>query len=85
MFHLIGMILSGLLVGVIAKIILPGRDEGGILMTAIIGMVGSIVGMLVGRVVFGEANYGADWVMSILGAILVLILYRWIRNAAASF
>ncbi len=77
MFELIGLAIFGLIVGVIAKLIMPGRDPGGIIMTAIIGMAGSLLGTWAGRAFLGyKPGEKAGWIMSILGAIVLLALYR---------
>ena len=81
MIHLLGQILFGLVVGVIAKLVMPGKDPGGIVITAIIGMVGSLLGTFIGRLVGGDPNYSAHWLMSILGAIILLAIYRVARRA----
>ena len=73
--HIIGQILFGLVVGILAKLLMPGRDPGGIIVTALIGMAGALVGTFVGRAIWGPA-YGAGWVMAILGSIALLALYR---------
>jgi uncharacterized membrane protein YeaQ/YmgE (transglycosylase-associated protein family) len=80
MIHLIGQIIFGLVVGVIAKFLMPGRDPGGVIITAIIGVVGSLIGTFVGRALWGGADYSAGWITSILGAIILLALYRLIRR-----
>lgn len=82
MRSLIGQVVFGLIVGAIAKFIMPGKDPGGIFITAIIGMVGAIIGTLAGRQFFGT-NYAAGWVMSILGSLLVLALYRAFAGRSA--
>jgi uncharacterized membrane protein YeaQ/YmgE (transglycosylase-associated protein family) len=74
--HLLGQLLFGLIVGAIAKLVMPGKDPGGIVVTAIIGMLGSLVGSFIGRTVQGDPNYSAHWLMSILGAIILLAIYR---------
>jgi uncharacterized membrane protein YeaQ/YmgE (transglycosylase-associated protein family) len=74
--HMLGQMLFGLIVGAIAKLVMPGKDPGGIVVTAIIGMLGSIVGSFIGRVVSGNPAYSAHWLMSILGAIILLAIYR---------
>lgn len=76
MLHLIGQILFGLVVGVVAKLLMPGRDPGGIVLTAIIGMVGALIGTLIGRALWGGPGYEAGWITSILGAMLLLWIYR---------
>jgi uncharacterized membrane protein YeaQ/YmgE (transglycosylase-associated protein family) len=70
-------ILFGLVVGVIAKLLMPGRDPGGFIVTILLGIAGALVGGFVGRAMgfYGE-NQGAGWIMSILGAIVLLALYR---------
>jgi len=73
--ELIGQILFGLVVGILAKLLMPGRDPGGIIVTALIGMAGAFLGTLVGRTLWGS-GYAAGWIMSILGAIALLALYR---------
>jgi uncharacterized membrane protein YeaQ/YmgE (transglycosylase-associated protein family) len=80
MFHLIGQIIFGLIVGVIAKLIMPGKDPGGILVTALIGLAGSLIGTFVGRLLWGGQGYTAGWITAILGAILVLAVYRFLAG-----
>jgi uncharacterized membrane protein YeaQ/YmgE (transglycosylase-associated protein family) len=65
----------GLVVGVIAKLLMPGRDPGGCIITILLGIAGSFVGTWIGRLFFAE-NYAAGWIMSIVGAMLLLLLYR---------
>jgi len=76
MWDLIGQIIFGLIVGIIAKLLMPGRDPGGIVLTAIIGMVGALIGTLIGRALWGGPGYSAGWITSILGAMLLLWGYR---------
>ena len=76
MLSLIGQILFGLVIGVIAKLLMPGRDPGGIVLTAVIGMVGALIGTLIGRVLWGGPGYSAGWITSIIGAVLLLWAYR---------
>ncbi|MFN7945620.1 MAG: GlsB/YeaQ/YmgE family stress response membrane protein [Blastocatellia bacterium] len=80
MLHLIGQIIFGLVVGVIAKLIMPGRDPGGIVITAVIGMVGALIGTLIGRALWGGPDYSAGWIASIIGAIVLLFIYRMIAG-----
>ena len=81
MGHWIWQLLVGLIVGILARFLLPGREalpEGalGLLLTAIIGVVGALIGTWIGRSLWGGENYTAGWIMSILGAIILLILFR---------
>ena len=73
--NIIGQIIFGLVVGIIAKLLMPGKDPGGFIVTAILGMIGAVVGTFIGRAVWGE-NYAAGWIAAILGTILLLWLYR---------
>jgi uncharacterized membrane protein YeaQ/YmgE (transglycosylase-associated protein family) len=75
MFGLIWAVIIGLIVGIIAKVIMPGRDPGGFIMTALLGIGGSFVGTFVGRMFFGR-YYSAGFIMSVLGAIAILAIYR---------
>jgi len=71
--------LFGLIVGAIAKLVMPGRDPGGIIVTMAIGIVGALIGGSLGRAVgwYGP-NDGAGYIVSILGAVLLLWIYRMI-------
>jgi len=73
----LGWILFGLIVGVIAKLVMPGRDPGGFVVTILIGIVGALLGGFIGRALnlYGP-NEGAGLFMSIIGAILLLFVYR---------
>lgn len=74
---ILSWILFGLVVGVIAKLLMPGRDPGGFIVTILLGIAGALVGGFAGRALgFYGANEGAGWLMSILGAIILLALYR---------
>ena len=70
-------ILFGLVVGVIAKLLMPGRDPGGFIVTILLGIAGALLGGFIGRAMgFYGPNQSAGWIISILGAILLLVLYR---------
>ena len=74
---LIWMCLIGLLAGALAKWIMPGPDKGGILMTMILGIVGAVLAGFLGRAVgWYEPGEGAGLIASVLGALLVLFIYR---------
>ena len=74
---ILSWILFGLVVGVIAKLLMPGRDPGGFIVTILLGIAGALIGGFVGRAMgfYGE-NESAGWIMSILGAIVLLAVYR---------
>ena len=77
MLGVIGWIVFGLIVGAIAKFLMPGRDPGGFIVTMLLGIAGAVIGGMIGRALgwYGP-NQGAGYLMSILGAILLLVLYR---------
>jgi uncharacterized membrane protein YeaQ/YmgE (transglycosylase-associated protein family) len=78
MFGFIGWIIFGLIVGALAKLIMPGKDPGGFVITTILGIVGSVLGGWLGRVMgFYGPNEPAGFIMALLGAILLLALYRF--------
>jgi uncharacterized membrane protein YeaQ/YmgE (transglycosylase-associated protein family) len=74
---ILSWILFGLVVGVIAKLLMPGRDPGGFIITILLGIAGALLGGFIGRAMgfYGESQ-GAGWLMSIGGAIVLLALYR---------
>jgi uncharacterized membrane protein YeaQ/YmgE (transglycosylase-associated protein family) len=72
---IIWTILVGFVVGAIAKLLMPGRDPGGCIVTILLGIAGALVGTWIGRVFWG-GNYVAGWIMSIVGAMILLLLYR---------
>ena len=76
---ILGFLLLGLIAGAIAKAILPGRQGGGWLITLVLGVVGAILGGWIGSLVFG-AGLGEffdlrTWLLAILGAVIVLVIY----------
>ncbi len=82
---MIGQLIGGLIVGVLARLLLPGKEafpDGvlGWILTAVLGIAGAFVGTLVGGALWGGTNYAAGWVMSILGAILLLLLVRLVMG-----
>jgi len=84
MFGVLGWILFGLVVGIIAKLLMPGRDPGGFIITALLGIAGAVLGGFIGRA-FGFYGPGepAGFLMSTLGAIVLLFIYHKLRPAPA--
>jgi uncharacterized membrane protein YeaQ/YmgE (transglycosylase-associated protein family) len=76
--NIIGWILFGLVVGAIAKFLMPGRDPGGWIVTILLGIAGSFVGGFLATAVMGREEQTAGWIGSILGAIILLFVYRLI-------
>jgi uncharacterized membrane protein YeaQ/YmgE (transglycosylase-associated protein family) len=86
---IIGWLVWGLIIGAIARLLLPGKDPLGCLATALLGIAGSVVGGLIGRAIFGRPegegwfNPDPSWIISILGAILLLWIWRAIAGRRA--
>ncbi|MGE0882779.1 MAG: GlsB/YeaQ/YmgE family stress response membrane protein [Blastocatellales bacterium] len=85
MFHLIAQISFGLAAGVIARLITPGRIPGGIVVTASIGLAGSLIGALAGRALFGTVSGPADWIVSILSTLFLLSVYRVVSGSRTAY
>jgi uncharacterized membrane protein YeaQ/YmgE (transglycosylase-associated protein family) len=79
MFGVIGWIIFGLIVGAVAKLLMPGRDPGGIIVTMALGIAGALLGGFIGRALGWYATTdGAGFVMSLVGAVLLLWIYRMV-------
>jgi uncharacterized membrane protein YeaQ/YmgE (transglycosylase-associated protein family) len=84
MFSLLWTALIGLVVGALAKLIMPGKDPGGILITMVIGIAGSFLGTFLGRMVgHYQEGQSAGFIMSLIGALILLWLYHFIRSKQA--
>lgn len=84
MWEIIVTAVVGLIVGLIARFVLPGRDPMGLLMTMILGIAGSFLGKFLGtNVLHLSRNASSGWIMSIIGAVILLFLYRLISSRSA--
>lgn len=85
MFGVLGWIVFGLVVGIVAKLLMPGRDPGGIIVTMVLGIVGALLGGFLGRAMglYGP-NDAAGFLMSLLGAVVLLGLYRLVARRTVS-
>ena len=82
MFGVLGWILFGLVAGVIAKLLMPGKDPGGFIVTILLGIAGALLGGFLGRILgLYEEGETAGLIMSIVGAIILLALYRAMSGA----
>jgi uncharacterized membrane protein YeaQ/YmgE (transglycosylase-associated protein family) len=77
MFGILGWIVFGLIVGAVAKLLMPGRDPGGIIITSLIGIAGALLGGFLGRALglYGPED-AAGFVMALVGAVVLLLIYR---------
>jgi uncharacterized membrane protein YeaQ/YmgE (transglycosylase-associated protein family) len=89
MGNILWQLIIGLVIGVLARLIMPGKEafpEGalGWLLTAVLGIAGAFIGTFVGSALWGGENYAAGWIMSILGAILLLFIVRLVMGRSSS-
>lgn len=78
---IIWAILIGFIVGLVAKFLMPGRDPGGFFITAVLGIVGSLVATFLGQALgWYAAGQAAGFIASVIGAMIVLFLYHMIRG-----
>lgn len=77
MFGVLGWIVFGLIVGAVAKLLMPGRDPGGFIITILLGIAGAVLGGFLGRALgwYGEGD-AAGFLMSLVGAVVLLAIYR---------
>lgn len=73
----IGIIISGLIVGAVAKFLMPGRDPGGCIVTILLGIAGAVLGAYLGQAIgFYRPGEPAGFIVSVIGAMILLLLYR---------
>lgn len=82
--HILWTLLIGLVIGAVAKFLMPGKDPGGIIITMLIGIAGSFVATYTGRTLgWYQEGQAAGFIMSVLGAIVLLALYHMVRRKTA--
>jgi len=82
--HWLAVILIGLIVGALAKLIVPGKDPGGFIITILLGIAGSVVGTWIGRAVgWYQPGQSAGFIMSLIGAVVLLGIYHMFRRRTA--
>jgi uncharacterized membrane protein YeaQ/YmgE (transglycosylase-associated protein family) len=78
---IIWAIVIGFIVGIVAKFLMPGRDPGGFIITALLGIVGAVVATFLGQAMgFYGPNENAGFIASVIGAIVVLLLYNLVAR-----
>jgi uncharacterized membrane protein YeaQ/YmgE (transglycosylase-associated protein family) len=92
MIAIIGWIIFGLIAGLIAKAIMPGKDPGGLIITMLLGIAGSVIGGFIGQALFGygravndsrglsQPGFLMSLVLAVIGAIVLLAIYRLIKG-----
>ena len=81
MFHWLWVVMIGVVIGAVAKLVMPGKDPGGIIITALLGVAGSVTATVIGHAVgWYGAGESAGFFMSVLGAILLLVIYRILKQ-----
>lgn len=83
-WFLIVMAISGLIVGAVARLLMPGPDPMGIFATILVGIGGAFLGTLIGRLLFGP-NYAAGFILSVIGAMIIVGLLRLTRRRRAVY
>ena len=84
MLHLLWVAIIGLIVGALAKLIMPGKDPGGIFVTMLLGIAGSVLATWIGRLLGLYApDASAGFIMSIVGAVILLAIYHFFRRKMA--
>jgi uncharacterized membrane protein YeaQ/YmgE (transglycosylase-associated protein family) len=82
--HIIWTLLIGFLAGAIAKLLMPGKDPGGFIITIVLGMAGALVAKLLGQALgFYQSTDSAGFIASIVGAVILLAIYRLITKRRA--
>lgn len=83
--HILWTLIIGLIIGAVAKFLMPGKDPGGFIVTIILGIAGSFLATYIGRAMgFYRDGSAAGFIASVIGAIILLIIYRMFRGKSAA-
>jgi uncharacterized membrane protein YeaQ/YmgE (transglycosylase-associated protein family) len=79
--HFVGSLIIGLIAGAVAKLIMPGKDPGGFFVTMGLGVVGALLATFLGRAVgwYNEGE-GGGFIAAVVGSIVILAVYRWVKG-----
>jgi uncharacterized membrane protein YeaQ/YmgE (transglycosylase-associated protein family) len=81
---ILSTLLVGLIVGAIAKLLMPGKDPGGFIITILLGIAGAFIATYLGQALgWYKAGQPAGWIMSVVGAMILLLLYRFLFKRGA--
>jgi|1186.fasta_scaffold361004_2 uncharacterized membrane protein YeaQ/YmgE (transglycosylase-associated protein family) len=84
--HFIGWIIFGLIVGALARLLMPGRQPMGFILTCLLGIAGSFIGGYIGSAIHGgpmDATQPAGWIGAVIGALILLFLYGMFAKSTA--
>ena len=85
MLHLLWIIIIGLVAGAVAKLIMPGKDPGGLLITILLGVAGSLLANFLGRLIgWYKPGESGGFIAAILGAVILLLIYRLLKKKPAA-
>lgn len=81
MLHWLWVVLIGVVIGAVAKLVMPGKDPGGFIITALLGIAGAVIGTTIGHAVgwYGPGE-SAGFIVSVIGAIILLAIYRVVKR-----
>ena len=83
--HVIGFIIIGFLAGIVAKLLTPGRDPGGFIVTTLLGIAGSLVATYLGQAIgWYRADQGAGFIGAVVGAVIVLAVYHAVTRRSST-
>lgn len=84
MLHLLWIVLIGFIAGAVAKLVMPGKDPGGFLVTTALGVLGALIATFLGRLVgWYEEGQSAGFIAAVVGAVIVLAVHRRIKSKKA--
>ncbi len=85
MLHLLWIIIIGFVAGAVAKLIMPGKDPGGFIVTIVLGIVGALLATFLGRLVgWYQPGQGAGFIAAVVGSVILLAIYRLIKKKQTS-
>jgi uncharacterized membrane protein YeaQ/YmgE (transglycosylase-associated protein family) len=85
MFHLLGVIIIGFIAGAVAKLVMPGKDPGGFIITIALGVAGALLATFLGRLIgWYQQGESAGFIAAIVGAVILLVLYRLFKKKQPS-
>lgn len=83
--HLLWIIIIGFVAGAVAKLIMPGKDPGGFIVTIVLGVAGALLATFLGRLIgWYEPGKSAGFIAAVVGAIILLVVYRLIKKKQPS-